>query len=67
MESIESVEPVVADRELLDSYSRTVTTVAEQVSPSVVKIEVQGSSLPPKGVRAPAAVRTRRQAAGRAS
>jgi S1-C subfamily serine protease len=42
MESIESVEPVVAERELLDSYSRTVTTVAEQVSPSVVKIEVSG-------------------------
>jgi S1-C subfamily serine protease len=34
------------DRELLDAYSRTVTSVAEQVSASVVKIEVQG---PPQG------------------
>jgi S1-C subfamily serine protease len=30
------------DQELLDAYSRTVTSVAEQVSASVVKIEVQG-------------------------
>ncbi len=34
--------PVEDDRELLDAYSRTVTSVAEQVSASVVKIEVQG-------------------------
>jgi len=31
------------DGELLDAYSRTVTAVAAQVSPSVVKIEVQGA------------------------
>jgi S1-C subfamily serine protease len=35
------------DQELLDAYSRTVTSVAEQVSPSVVKIEVQGAPPPP--------------------
>src|SRR4029078_5392452 len=32
-----------SDRDLLDAYSRGVTSVAEQVSPSVVKIEVQGA------------------------
>lgn len=31
------------DQELLDAYSQTVAAVAEQVSPSVVKIAVQGS------------------------
>ena len=36
-----------ADATLLDSYSRTVTSVAEQVSPSVVKIDVQGVAAPP--------------------
>ena len=30
------------DRELLDAYSQTVAAVAEQVSPAVVKIAVQG-------------------------
>lgn len=35
------------DRALLDAYSRTVTTVAELVSSSVVKIEVQGHAEPP--------------------
>ena len=34
------VQTSIADSELLDSYSRTVTTVAEKVSPSVVNIEV---------------------------
>jgi S1-C subfamily serine protease len=32
------------DFQLLDAYSRTVTAVAEQVSASVVKIEVQGAA-----------------------
>jgi S1-C subfamily serine protease len=36
------------DRELLDAYSRTVTSVAERVSASVVKIEVQGPPAPVK-------------------
>jgi S1-C subfamily serine protease len=35
------------DGELLDAYSRTVTSVADQVSASVVKLEVQGA--PPEG------------------
>jgi S1-C subfamily serine protease len=36
------------DRELIDDYSRTVTAVAEQVSPSVVKIDVEGAPPPPR-------------------
>src|SRR5450432_4420158 len=39
----------IDDRELLDAYSQTVTAVAEQVSPSVVKIEVQGPEPAPPG------------------
>jgi len=35
-----------SDRELLDAYSQTVAAVAEQVSPSVVKIAVQGPEPP---------------------
>jgi S1-C subfamily serine protease len=34
------------DQDLLDAYSRTVTSVAEQVSASVVKLEVQGPPPP---------------------
>jgi S1-C subfamily serine protease len=41
------------DQELLDAYSRTVTSVAEQVSASVVKIEVQGAPPPPDRRRGP--------------
>ncbi len=48
-------EPVVddvrtgapADAALLDVYSATISGVAEQVSPSVVKIDVQGAPVPP--------------------
>ena len=36
-----------ADAALLDTYSQTVIGVAEQVSPSVVKIDVQGVAAPP--------------------
>jgi len=38
---------VPADAALLDSYSATISGVAEQVSPSVVKIDVQGAPVPP--------------------
>ena len=37
---------VPADAALLDVYSATISGVAEQVSPSVVKIEVQGAPVP---------------------
>jgi S1-C subfamily serine protease len=37
------------DSELLDAYSRTITAVAQQVSPSVVRIEVEGP--PPEAAR----------------
>jgi S1-C subfamily serine protease len=36
----------IEERELLDAYSQAVTSVAEQVSPSVVKVEVQGAPAP---------------------
>jgi S1-C subfamily serine protease len=39
------------DEALLDAYSRTVTSVAEQVSASVVKLEVQGAPPPQQGDR----------------
>jgi S1-C subfamily serine protease len=39
------------DRELLDAYSQTVTSVAEAVSASVVKIEVQGPPQEPRDPR----------------
>ena len=38
---------VPADAALLDAYSATISGVAEQVSPSVVKIDVQGAPVPP--------------------
>ncbi|HEX4406427.1 MAG TPA: trypsin-like peptidase domain-containing protein [Polyangia bacterium] len=41
------------DGQLLDAYSRTVTSVAEQVSASVVKIEVQGPPPPERKGRGP--------------
>jgi S1-C subfamily serine protease len=40
------------DRELLDAYSRTIVEVAREVSPSVVKIEVQGAE-PRSGAAGP--------------
>ncbi len=43
MSSISSVERTSKrDPELLDDYSRTVTSVAEAVSPSVVRVDVEG-------------------------
>jgi len=39
---IEAARVPERDRELLDDYSRTVTAVAESVSPSVVRIDVEG-------------------------
>ena len=36
------------DQALLDGYSRTVTTVAAAVSPSVVRIDVEGMKAPPR-------------------
>lgn len=46
---LNAVKVETDDRELLDAYSRTVTSVAEQVSASVVKIEVQGPPSEAKG------------------
>src|SRR5215470_17008446 len=46
---INAVRVPMEDAELLDAYSRTVTSVAEQVSASVVKLEVQG---PPQEAKA---------------
>jgi S1-C subfamily serine protease len=51
------------DAALLDLYSRTVIGVADQVSPSVVKIDVQGAT-PPPGRRRP---RSPEEAAGSGS
>src|SRR5438034_7640444 len=58
--SVQQVEPandvqrgLRSDAELLDVYSKTVVGVAEQVSPSVVKIDVQGVAPPPQGRRRP--------------
>jgi S1-C subfamily serine protease len=53
-------EPSVAaapadDAALLDAYSRTIVGVAEQVSPSVLKIDVQGAPPPPGPRRRPRA------------
>jgi len=49
MISAVKTEEVDRDQELLDAYSRTVTSVAEQVSASVVKIEVQAPAPAGKG------------------
>ena len=46
------------DAALLDTYSQTISGVAEQVSPSVVKIDVQGAP-PPPGRRRPRSPRRR--------
>jgi S1-C subfamily serine protease len=41
--------PVVDDEQLLDSYSRTISTVVQEVAPSVVNIRVQHSGQPGPG------------------
>ena len=38
-----------SDAILLDAYSRSITAVADQVSPSVVRIDVEGAPTPPSG------------------
>jgi S1-C subfamily serine protease len=48
---IEAARIPERDREILDDYSRTVTTVAEQVSPSVVRIDVEGAPAQAQGRR----------------
>jgi S1-C subfamily serine protease len=50
---INAAQMEMDDQDLLDAYSRTVTTVAEQVSASVVKIEVQGAEAEPVKGRGP--------------
>jgi S1-C subfamily serine protease len=44
-----NVEHRIGDEEALDAYSQSVTRVAEDVSPSVVKVEVEGPSAPRGG------------------
>ena len=64
----DNISPAPSDRELLDTYSRTVTSVAEQVSPSVVKIDVHGIKAPRGGVpRRPRAPGREGEAAGSGS
>jgi S1-C subfamily serine protease len=49
---LDAIQPNNGDAGVLDGYSRTVTDVAAQVSPSVVRIDVAGVA-PPAGRQAP--------------
>ena len=42
-------QPPLSDEELFDAYSRAVVGAVDAVSPSVVSIEVHGSSQPSRG------------------
>ena len=55
------------DGAMLDAYSRTITAVADEVSPSVVRIDVEGPPGKRPSARPSGAARARRRGAGLAS
>jgi len=58
----QDLEPAHPDAALFDAYSKTVVSVAQQVSPSVVRVEVQGAPTQDAGRTRPG--RPRRPGAG---